>query len=295
MVENTVPSSLIRNSPRKRMRRSFSTASLILVLTLSSMMLGGFLSASASSHLSNNSEHGTPSSAYLAATVDAAKASFSLRPTIRQDGSLPFPKPSQTSASPASQSPLTLSTTGPSNVSIATSFAGLNQVQSCNCVPPDGALAAGPNYVVEMINLEGAIMSKTGTTVRFMSLSSFFATGSFFISDPKVLYDVPSQRWFASIIAVKSPNDFSLSNVTIAVSLTSDPTGFWNIYRINTAGSLPDQPIIGISSDKFVVSANMFQSGFLGAEYWVLSKAELVSGASRIDLASFGPNSSQIS
>jgi hypothetical protein len=126
-----------------------------------------------------------------------------------------------------------------------------------------------------MVNLEGEIFTKQGVSNKIFTLSSFFSSGSDSISDPKILFDVSSNRWFASLA------DISMASVIVAVSSTSDPTGSWTIYRLSAGGFLPDQPIIGVSDDKFVASANDFRTtSFVGAKYWVLNKAQMLTGSS---------------
>jgi uncharacterized membrane protein len=138
---------------------------------------------------------------------------------------------------------------------------------------------------MEMVNLAGEVFSKQGSSIKTFGLAAFYNTTDS-LSDPKVLFDAPTGRWFTSII------DVSLFNVILAVSTTNDPTGTWKLYTISAGTNLPDQPIIGINDDKFVVSANDFQGGsvFVGAQYWVLNKSEMLAGASSIDFASFGPD-----
>ncbi len=189
------------------------------------------------------------------------------------------------SISPTAVGPAALSTVSSSPVDILSGFDGLNQVQSCTCVPPDVQTAAGPNHIVEMVNLEGEIFSKQGVTNKTFTLSSFFKTGSDFISDPKVLFDTSSGRWFASTA------DVTLTRVLVGVSSTSDPTGTWTFYALSAGGLLPDQPIIGVSDDKFVASANdFFVHSFVGAQYWVLNKSQMLTG-SPVSFVTSGANS----
>ena len=171
-----------------------------------------------------------------------------------------------------------------SPVSVLSGFDGLDQIQSCTCVPPDVQVAAGPNHIVEMVNLEGEIFSKQGMTNKTFTLASFFKTGSDSISDPKVLFDSTSGRWFASLV------DVTLGSVLVGVSTTSDPTGTWTLYALSAGGNLPDQPIIGVSNDEFVASVNdFFSHSFVGAQYWVLNKSEMLTG-STVSFATSGAN-----
>jgi hypothetical protein len=147
-----------------------------------------------------------------------------------------------------------------------------------------------------MVNLQGSIYTKQGSLIENFNLSTFFHTGSEFISDPKVLYDAPSGRWFATILNLVSNSSNIISgNVTIAVSTGSDPTDMvngWKFYPLADANHLPDQPILGINNDKVVVSVNDYNSrltAFLGAHYWVLNKADLIAGTASPRSNSFGP------
>ena len=143
--------------------------------------------------------------------------------------------------------------------------------------PPDVQLASGSTYLVEMVNLGGEIFTKQGSSVSIFALPTFFKISgtSDRVTDPKIIYDAISGRWFASIA------DTTTNDVRIAVSATSDPTGVWNVYRLGFT-NCPDQPLIGINDDKFGVSANDFASNcngaFTGVQYYVLNKSDLVNG-----------------
>jgi hypothetical protein len=159
----------------------------------------------------------------------------------------------------------------------------------CGCTPPDPNNAVGPNHVFEMVNLAGIIYLKNGTIAKStFPLSGFFnLSGS--MSDPQVLYDAISGRWFASII------DISGNNVQVAVSTSNDPTGIFNLYSVSVGTSVPDQPYIGTSDDKFVIAANDFDSfslAYVGVQYWIMNKAELVNSSSTVDLSMSTPDSS---
>src|SRR5207245_7922676 len=158
------------------------------------------------------------------------------------------------SSSSATDSPVgktvTTSSLSASSVNSSFGFDALNQIQSCNCAPPDVQVATGPNSLIEMVNLETEIFSKQGSSLKSLPLFTFFSTGADSISDPKVFFDSPSGRFFASIV------DISALSIKVAVSASSDPAGTWTIFTIGTGGKCPDQPIIGISNDKFVASAN---------------------------------------
>ncbi len=183
----------------------------------------------------------------------------------------------------AAQVPLSTTSTSMS-LSSTGSISGLGYD---NVTPPDVQVAAGPVNVMEMVNLQGQIWTKAGVSQSGpFALTTFFKTSSSdFISDPKVLFDSNSNSWFASI------TDVTTSSVNIAVSQTDDATGGFCVYVIPGSSSLIlDQPIIGVSDDKFVVSVNNFNefSGvFKNAKVWVLNKSQLTSCASSVNAAYF--------
>src|SRR5207342_3128426 len=107
--------------------------------------------------------------------------------------------------------------------------------------------------------------------------------GVTFLSDPKVLYDPYADRWMSSALA--QPQS-SASSVLIGVSQTSDPTGVWNLYRIDAdTNNLAwiDFPSIGFNKDWIVVSGNMFANFFSFGQattvnIWAFNKTNLYSG-----------------
>ena len=73
------------------------------------------------------------------------------------------------------------------------------------------------------------------------------------MSDPVLLFDDLSGRWFASI------SDITEHSIRVAVSKTEDPTSIWRIYNfpfMSQPNNCCDQPFIGVSEDKVVVTVN---------------------------------------
>lgn len=157
----------------------------------------------------------------------------------------------------------------------------------CGCAPPDPNNAVGPSHVFEMANLAGIIYLKNGMPARSTFPLSAFFNLSVSMSDPQILYDAISGRWFASIV------DITNGNVRVAVSTSNDPTGIWNLYSFSAGGFLPDQPYIGTSDDKFGFAANDFSGTFfVGVQYWIVNKSELLAGLSTIDFSTNTPDNS---
>jgi len=148
--------------------------------------------------------------------------------------------------------------------------------------PSDANLAVGPNHVFEMVNILGRISDKSGGVISTFTLRSFFQLDAATVeSDPRVLYDAASDRWFATYVQFSQTQ----STLVLAVSNTGDPTGTFCRFRLGNPTSetfLQDFPQLGISDDKVIVTYNAFNlsgSSFLGAGYYAINKADLVTGA----------------
>lgn len=211
--------------------------------------------------------------------------------------------PSRTSASVAAIAPLAVqaAATG-STEEVLTSFPAVTLDRQLTLgpdqfvTPPDNGLAVGPNHVVEMVNSSGTIWNKSGgDPIKLFDLNKFFLVPSTYsFSDPRVLYDQLSQRWFASGVAFVTPTFGSL--IVIAVSTTSDPTGAWVQYSTDSSPNVThDQPKFGVSDDKFVISWNDFLSAqfFQGASTWIFEKSQMVAGSSTVNGAAIGPDSTK--
>ena len=146
--------------------------------------------------------------------------------------------------------------------------------------PPDTQLAVGSTYVVEAVNDSLLVWTRTGTTLRSVDLNSFFSVpAGYSFTDPRLVYDTLSSRWFLSGFAIDNANN---SRMYIATSATSDPTGTWFITLVGTnAGIATDQPKIGASTDKVVMSWNGINNfgTFVGQQTVVLQKSDLLSHA----------------
>ncbi len=162
--------------------------------------------------------------------------------------------------------------------------------------PPDPQLAVGPNHVFEMINIVGRIYSRTGATLQSFALTDFFGVPSGYLdTDPKIIYDTLSGRWFASYVSFRDRpgprNDEG--RLHIAISQTSDPMGIWNVYFLSYGEVFPDYAGIGVTGDKFTLSSNIFDIDgpvYLGVHTVVIEKADVMAGVagSQVGLDDFG-------
>ncbi len=184
--------------------------------------------------------------------------------------------------------------------------------------PPDQGLAVGAGYVVEAVNTAIRVRSAADGSIALpaVGLNEFFGLApaiirdpvSFgpFVTDPKAYYDPATERFFVTVLVidVDPPSGAFLpaSRVLIAVSETSDPTGAYFIYALDTTNDtgtpdhpncpcFGDQPLIGADANGFYVSTNefpIFAPGFNGAQIYAISKADLISGSTATVVAFSG-------
>jgi hypothetical protein len=200
--------------------------------------------------------------------------------------------------------------------------------------PPDQGMCAGNGYVLEAVNDvlnvysastgNSALPDNTATNMvagfprdvnHAVDLNSFYGYAPAidrapghgnvrgpFVTDPSCLYDAQTQRFFVVSLTLETTPGGAFTTVNhldIAVSATSNPTGSWNIYRIdvtadgspgNTGGPCPclgDYPHIGADANGFYVTTNSYPWGpgsFDGAQIYAFSKAQLAAGAASVTM-----------
>ena len=155
-------------------------------------------------------------------------------------------------------------------------------------------VAAGPGFVVEMVNLAERTW-RTGAgpaqTLQTRSLGDFFGSGVDQLTDPRIVYDALSGRWFSSI------SDIDASSVLLAVSTGSDPTAAWTVSSYKAPGCA-DQPRLGLTDGTIVLGADIFRNCTengaqpVGSELWIVNKQELMGGSTTPDFTTYGPDAS---
>jgi hypothetical protein len=151
-------------------------------------------------------------------------------------------------------------------VAIGQNFTASTFNVDSSSVPPDPNGAAGPLHFVELINGRFSVFNKSnGSKVQTMSDLTFWSQAGVTIpsgwdvTDPRIIYDPVSQRWFASQV------DFNLNVNTnrflLAVSTTADPTGSWKGVAIPSdpgGNNFADFPTLGLDSQGVYLSGDMF-------------------------------------
>src|SRR5262249_5310413 len=144
-------------------------------------------------------------------------------------------------------------------------------------------LAVGPNHVFQIANIVGKITNKAGgAAFRFTTASLFNLDPGFEETDPSIIYDAPTDRYFGIVLEFPSDPSDTRSSIIVIVSATGDPKGAYCHYHLGNPvfeTFVQDFPHIGISDDKVVVAYNAFTpdgNDFFGAGYYVLNKADLL-------------------
>jgi hypothetical protein len=149
---------------------------------------------------------------------------------------------------------------------IGANFSGATFGVDSGAVPADAGLAVSTNYVVELINGRFSFFRKSPLAkVQTMTDRSFWTNAGVTlpagtgVSDPRIVFDTSSQRWFASMIDDNSSN---VSNrFLLAVSATADPTGTWRGTAFTADpvnGHFADFPTFGIDADAVYLSGDLF-------------------------------------
>jgi hypothetical protein len=155
--------------------------------------------------------------------------------------------------------------------------------------PPDTMGAVGPNHLLVSLNNKLQIQSRSGAVLGSVAWPTFWSrVFSGFTFDPRAAYDVASGRFIISMAG----NEDATASILVAVSQTGDPTGAWNVYRVDADPQhlvWADYPRLGFNKSWIVVQANMYpvtgaaaSPDAYGSHVWAFDKADLfAAGAGR--------------
>jgi hypothetical protein len=169
--------------------------------------------------------------------------------------------------------------------------------------PPSQSIAIGGGYVLEGVNNAVQVYFQTGAPAlnSVVSSNQLFGLGpaidwntgfnGVYLTDMRVYFDQGIGRWF--VVQRSQDNDAAgnplpQSHLYLAVSRTSDPTGDYFIYVMDTTNAshpgcpcIADYPQIGSDQHGFHIAYNQFTSfySFVDAAIMSVSKQALAAGA----------------
>ena len=134
--------------------------------------------------------------------------------------------------------------------------------------PPDPWVAVGPEHVFQAVNTTFRISDRSGTALQTVDMFDFFGLGEFpngtvAYFDPRVIYDSLHARWVAIQVSfdcfANAPSTIGTGYLDIADFRRAGSDG-----RLELSARSPFRmssliiPGLGTSTDKVVVSANLF-------------------------------------
>lgn len=183
------------------------------------------------------------------------------------------------------------------------------------CNPPDMALGASSQFVLQGVNSQWQVTDTQGNVQPGwpVSAQNFFGAPNEpgncdsahnnqpFMSDPRALYDPIDHRFWAAMLQIEGSVAFGVATSCpyysvyyVAVSQTSNPNGLWNVYVFDMETDVAGQQFgadytqLGINSQAVYFSANMYgeQGGFF-AELFEANKAQMEKGQARFTADGF--------
>lgn len=263
-----------------------------ITVTLSSLPTATVGSTAASPPVHLGARHGLPDVQYRQRKGQISRGGPS---AIRQGGMSDLSPTDSFPPVPPPQLPKTAF--GRPTPQAAIVFNGQQYASCGNAVPADMALAVGDttNSVLAANSNCVSVYSKTGSLVHGPVTLQAFAglPADWFVDLPRALYDWANHRFIVAFAA------FSTDNTTfyiVAVSRADDPTGAWNVYRLQTAadsGNFIDFPRLGQDRQGIYVAGNLFDAvyGTFNKEEWLLLPKELMyAGATFTANSVLGPS-----
>jgi hypothetical protein len=198
------------------------------------------------------------------------------------------PNPNAKSKDASLQSNLT---NAPTNINAPVlTFDGNSGAEGGGYVPPDENMAAGPNHVVQMINVVHSVWNHSGIRLSGPTQLSSLTPLADNSGDPVVLYDQMADRWvLMQFAALASAN----ARLVFCVSKTADPSGAYYIYSFNMGAlglQFPDYPHIAIWSNCYLITTHNFNAAgnaYLGGGFAAIDRTKMTAGAATTTLVQF--------
>jgi hypothetical protein len=139
-------------------------------------------------------------------------------------------------------------------------------------IPPDANGVVGPQHYVEFVNGRFAVFSKINgskvkstTDLAFWTQAGIVFPGGWNVTDPRIIFDRSSQRWFASQVDFDSSGVINTNRFLLGVSAGADPTGTWKAVSIPSdpgGNNFADFPTLGLDAQGVYLSGDMFDANF---------------------------------
>jgi hypothetical protein len=158
--------------------------------------------------------------------------------------------------------------------------------------PPDTTGDLGPNHYVQWVNLRYAVYDvlrdASGQISSFALRAGFPKNGNTIWQgfggrcesdndgDPIVQYDQLADRWVLTQFAVSA----TPYTQCVAVSTSGDPTGTYNRYSYSFGRDFNDFPKMGVWSDGYYITYNMFRNGrsYVGTNVCAFERDKMIAG-----------------
>jgi hypothetical protein len=185
------------------------------------------------------------------------------------------------------------------SVHIGTNFTSSTYGVDTLAIPADSNGAIGPNHFMEFINGTVAAYNKTNgnrnlreSDLSFWSKAGVSIPSTFEVTDPTVIYDPLSQRWFATMVdadasAPSGDPTTEANDFLLAVSKTSDPSKGWTGFLFQSDpdnSTFADFPRLGVDSNAVYISGDFFSSSVpVGSGLVSIPKADLLLATPTVD------------
>ena len=154
---------------------------------------------------------------------------------------------------------------------------GLNWqgISEVGATPPDTTGAIGPAHYVEATNDEVRVYDRaTGAQVDSIGLPAFLGVPGDDVTDPQILWDPTTQRWYFAGITFVTGSE----QLLFGFSKTSDPSELdstaWCQFAIPTTGFIDDFPKLGDDDSRIIIGANRFDEddNFVTGKVYAIDK-----------------------
>jgi hypothetical protein len=155
-----------------------------------------------------------------------------------------------------------------STLQVGQSFTASTYGIDSSATPPDTDGAAGPSDFVEFINGRYAVFSKSDGTTRqsitdteFWNRAGLTIPSGWEVTDPRIIFDIPTQRWFALQVDFDPSGVINTNVFLLAVSAGPDPAAAWSAVALPSdprGADFADFPTMGLDSQAVYISGDMF-------------------------------------